>query len=283
VVDTHFARLSGTYNRTYWSGLGLDAYSYTSQANATGNATVAVDRIGTGESSHPLSPLVTAGLQADAVHQLITRARSGGLDGRHHTRIALVGHSLGSMAAVIAAARHPGDADALILTGYSHQLAADQLLASLASMHPAVLEGRALDPGYLTTKPGARAKLFHAAGDVDPAVAAADEATKDASSATELPDAVLVGMAAATSRSIKIPVLEANGGHDAWACTAAQCGSAEALRAAEQPYFSGLLSTYVQPRAGHCLALAADGGQFSSFATNWLAGVLRAGPSGRHS
>ncbi len=267
----------GTYNRTYWAGLGLDAYSYTRRANAAGFDTLAVDRIGTGDSSHPLSALVTAGVQADAVHQLITRARTGTLDGHRHSLVALVGHSLGSMAAVIAAARYPGDLGALILTGYSHLISGDQLLTSLTSMYPAALEGRPLDPGYLTTRPGVRAGLFHASDDVDPAVVAADEATKDASSATELPDAVLVGMARATSRSITVPVLLANGGRDSWACTAVDCTSPQALRAAEQPYFSTPLTTYVQPRSGHCLALAADGGEFTDFASQWLTTVLRAG------
>ncbi|WP_284741854.1 alpha/beta fold hydrolase [Amycolatopsis sp. RTGN1] len=264
----------GTYNRSYWSGLGLDAYSYTARANAAGFATLAVDRIGTGASSHPLSTLITASLQADAVHQVIVHAREGSLDGQQHDQVALVGHSLGSMAAVITAARHPGDVDAVILTGYSHRIAPDQLLTSLTSMHPAALEGRPLDPGYLTTIPGARAALFHAADDVDPAVLAADEATKDVGSATELPDGVLVGLAQATSRRITAPVLEANGGRDSWACTAVDCTSADTLHAAEQPSFAAPLTTYVQARSGHCLALAADGGEFAQFASVWLHRVL---------
>jgi pimeloyl-ACP methyl ester carboxylesterase len=270
----------GTYNRTYWAGLGQHDYSYTRRANATGFDTLAVDRIGTGDSSHPLSALVTAWVQADAVHQLITRARNGTLDGHRHRLVALVGHSLGSMVAVIAAARFPGDAGAVILTGYSHLISGSQLLTSLTSMYPAALEGRRLDPGYLTTRPGVRAGLFHASDDVDPAVLTADEATKDASSATELPDAVLVGMAGATSRSITVPVLEANGGRDSWACTAVDCSSSEALRAAEQPYFSTPLTTYVQPRSGHSLALASDGGEFADFAGRWLTDVLAASGSG---
>ncbi|MFI5591266.1 alpha/beta hydrolase [Amycolatopsis sp. NPDC051758] len=270
----------GTYNRMYWAGLGLDAYSYTRRANAAGFDTLAVDRIGTGDSSHPLSALVTASVQADAVHQLITRARTGALDGHHHSLVALVGHSLGSMAAVIAAARYPGDIGAVILTGYSHLISGDQLLTSLTSMYPAALEGRPLDPGYVTTRPSVRAGLFHAADDVDPAVVTADEASKDASSATELPDAVLLGLSPVTSHSITVPVLEANGGRDSWACTAVDCTSPQSLHAAEQPYFSTPLTTYVQPRSGHCLALAVDGGEFTDFASRWLTDVLPADGTG---
>ncbi|RSM80595.1 alpha/beta hydrolase [Amycolatopsis sp. WAC 01375] len=263
----------GTYNHTYWSGLGLPAYSYTARATSAGFATLAVDRIGTGASSHPLSTLVTASMQADALHQVITRARSGGLTGQKHARVALAGHSLGSMAAVIAAARHPADVDALILTGYSHRIAPAELLTSLASMYPAALEGRPLDPGYLTTRPGVRGSLFHATGEVDPAMLAADEATKDVASATELPG-VLVGLSRDTSRRITAPVLEANGEKDSWACTAVDCTSADSLRAAEQGYFTAPLTTYVQPHTGHSLALARDGGAFTDFASGWLHHVL---------
>lgn len=264
----------GTYNRTYWSGLGLPAYSYTARATSAGFATLAVDRIGTGASSHPLSTLVSAGVQADALHQVIAHARSGVLSGQKHSRVALAGHSLGSMAAVIAAARHPSDVDALILTGYSHRIAPGELLTSLASMHPAALDGRPLDPGYLTTRPGVRGSLFHASGEVDPAMLAADEATKDVASATELPDGVLAGLSRDTSRRITAPVLEANGENDSWACTAVDCTSAASLRAAEHGYFTAPLTTYVQPRSGHSLALARNGGAFTDFASVWLHHVL---------
>ncbi len=264
----------GTYNRTYWAGLGLPNYSYSARAASAGFATLAVDRIGTGRSSQPLSILVSASMQADALHQVITRVRSGVLTGRKHTRVALAGHSLGSMAAVIAAARHPADVDALILTGYSHRIAPGGLLTSLASMYPAASEGRPLDLGYLTTRPGVRGSLFHAYGEVDPAVLAADEITKDVASATELPDGVLAGLSRDTSRRITAPVLEANGERDSWACTAVDCASAASLLAAEHGYFTAPLTTYVQPRSGHSLALARDGGAFTDFASGWLHRVL---------
>ncbi|WP_167406454.1 alpha/beta fold hydrolase [Amycolatopsis thailandensis] len=271
----------GTYNRTYWSGLGLPAYSYAARATGAGFSTLAVDRIGTGASSHPLSTLVSAGMQADALHQVIARVRSCALTGQKHTRVVLAGHSLGSMAAVVAAARHPADVDALILTGYSHRIAPSELLTSLTSMYPAALEGRLLDPGYLTTRPGVRGSLFHSAGEVAPAVVAAEEATKDVASAAELPDAVLAGLSRDMSRRITAPVLEANGEKDSWACTAVDCTNADALHAAERGYFTVPLTTYVQPRAGHSLALARDGGAFTDFASIWLRHVLAEGSRSR--
>lgn len=271
----------GTYNRLYWSDLGVPGASYVSHAVAAGYATLALDRIGTGGSTHPVSTLVTGTAQADALHQVITRARSGALAGHRFRQVALVGHSLGSMISVMAAGQHPDDVDAVVLTGYSHTISPDQVDASLAAMHPAVEEGRALDSGYLTTKPGLRPGLFHVAADSDPAILGAEEATKDVGSMTELADAATVGTAAATSKAITAPVLEANGARDSWACAAVDCSSAAAFRAAEQPNFSRPLSTYLQPAAGHAVTLAGDRAQVFAAITGWLGIALHhARPAG---
>lgn len=266
----------GTYSSVYWNGAGIAQYSYTLHANSAGFATLAVDRIGTGKSTHPLSILVNATMQTDILHQVIARAHAGTIDGNRYSRVALVGHSLGSMITVMEAAKYPEDVNAVVLTGYSHRISATQLLSTLNQMHPAALEGGTLDLGYLTTVPGAREGLFDNAADVDPAVVAADERTKDISSATELPDAVLAGLAPAVSRSISVPVLEADGGQDHWSCAAVDCANASTLLTAEQPDYSKPLTTYVRPQSGHALALARDGGEFDNFASTWLFRVLNA-------
>ncbi|WP_406639228.1 alpha/beta hydrolase [Amycolatopsis sp. WGS_07] len=276
----------GTYNSSYWSDLDTPrsppGRSYVANALAHGHATLALDRIGTGRSSHPSSGLVTGRAQAEAVHQVIARARAGSLDGRRYRQIVLTGHSLGSMIAVMVAGLHPRDANAVVLTGYSHRVDPAQVAASLAAMHPAAEEGRPLDPGYLTTRPGLRATLFHAAGDADPAVTRAEEAAKDVGSATELADAASIGTAAATSRAITAPVIEVAGGHDSWACAAVDCRSADAFRAAEQPNYTRPLTTWLLPDAGHAATLAADRDRANRAITRWLDAVLRhRAPGGR--
>lgn len=250
----------GTYNRTYWSNLGAGGDSYVTHATAAGYATLAIDRIGTGGSTQPPSAVVTGTVQADAVHQVIAAARAGKLpgDGQHYGQVALVGHSLGSMISTMVAGAHPRDVDAVVLTGYSHTVSQDAINASLAAMHPAAEEGRPLDPGYLTTVPGIRPSIFHAAGDSDASITGREEAMKDVGSTAELADAASVGTAAATSRAITAPVLEVNGGKDSWGCAAVDCSSAAAFRAAEQPDYSRPLSTFIQPEAGHAVTLAAD-------------------------
>ncbi|SFQ29806.1 alpha/beta hydrolase [Amycolatopsis rubida] len=277
----------GTYAASYWSNLDTGGESYVGRAVAAGYATLALDAIGSGASSRPASTLVTGAAQAEAVHQAIARARAGRLDGRRYWQAALVGHSLGSLVAVMTASRHPRDADAVVLTAYSHTIDPAQVQQSLANMHPAAEEGRPLDPGWLTTRPGARPALFHAPADADPVITGAEEARKDVGSATELADAATVGTAEAATRAITAPVLEANGQQDSWSCAAVDCSSSESFKAAEQHNFSRPLSAYIQPRAGHALTLAADRRAALDAITGWLDTALHqcaphaAGATGR--
>ena len=71
----------GTYDSSYWDiGFEPDSRSYTRAQNKAGIATLAVDRLGTGRSSKPLSALVTASTQASAVRCFVddTRLRQAG-------------------------------------------------------------------------------------------------------------------------------------------------------------------------------------------------------------
>lgn len=267
----------GSYNRLYWDGVGVGEYSYTARANARGLATLAIDRIGTGRSTTPPSVLVTPQVQTDAIHQVITAARAGTLDSRRYTRIALAGHSLGSMLSALAAARHPGDADAVVLSGFSHHPDPVETVRLLGTTHPTTLELSSLDPGYFTTIPGQRKQMFDADGDVAPEVVAADEARKDQFSAAEVPGALLGSLDPATTRAITAPVLVANGGKDTWACGGGVCADEATLQASEQSAYSRPVSAFVLKKAGHSLAIAADGDQFADAVSDWLDHALPGG------
>lgn len=267
----------GSYNRHYWDGVGLPQYSYTAAANAKNYATLTLDRLGTGDSTKPLSALVTDTVQTDAIHQVIARARAGTLDSRRYSRVVLAGHSLGSLQAALEASRHPGDADAVILSGYSHHVSLTETVRLLGTTHSRTLELSSADPGYFTTIPNQRAAMFDAADDVAPEVVAADEAGRDQFSAAEVPLALLGGLDPATTRAIGVPVLVANGGQDTWACPGTLCASADSLRASEQDAYSRPVSAYVLPRAGHSLAIAADGRQFADAVASWLDRTLPGG------
>jgi pimeloyl-ACP methyl ester carboxylesterase len=89
-----------TYDRNYWDipdPTGhTDRYSFVSAALKAKLSTLSVDRIGAGQSSHPLSALVDIDSNAHTVHQLIRAVRSGAIrrtGGGVFETVVLVGHS----------------------------------------------------------------------------------------------------------------------------------------------------------------------------------------------
>jgi pimeloyl-ACP methyl ester carboxylesterase len=113
----------GTYNRSYWDFPYDPArYSYVRAANAAGFSTLAIDRVGYGKSTHPISGLVTVQSSAATVHQLITAVRAGEL-GAMFGRIVLVGHSIGSAVTIREAGTYH-DVDAVVVTGLLHHVGA---------------------------------------------------------------------------------------------------------------------------------------------------------------
>jgi pimeloyl-ACP methyl ester carboxylesterase len=98
-------------------------YSYVRAANA-GFATLAVDRLGTGDCDRPTPELVSVHAAASTIHQIVSAVRSGtvddaqGLEIEFH-RIVLVSHSFGSNISWTEAGIY-GDVDGLVLTAISH-------------------------------------------------------------------------------------------------------------------------------------------------------------------
>lgn len=265
-----------TYSHTYWDfPYQPDIYNYRRAANAAGYATLALDRLGTGASSHPLSATVTAFEQADAVHQVIAGLRNGSVTGAPSSSILLGGHSEGSTIAIIEVSTYH-DVDAVLLTGFAHHFDAVQLTGLLASMYPATLDPVLRqsyplpDVGYLTTRPGTRSTYFYPPNP-DPSVVAADDATKSVFSMTEAPDSALLGLITPYSLSIKVPVLLVNGDHDAIFCPGGTCTTAATLSAAEAPYYSpaACLHTAVMAGVGHDVNLAPNAPQYHSIVLNW--------------
>jgi hypothetical protein len=264
-----------TYNSLYWDGEGVPSASYVLAATALGMTTLAIDPIGTGQSTRPLlSALVTATGQANVVHQVVTALHHGTVDGQRHAQVALVGHSLGSMESLIEAATYH-DIIALVLTGFTHLVSVVSLVAIFAgSLRPADLVGfPGLDPGWLTTAPGTRGTDFHAAGDVDPAVVAADEANRDVVAATTVPDGIGAALDPLVTGSLTgLPVLEVDGGADTIFCgpLTPGCPTSADLYHHEQAAYPGTLATFVVPDAGHDVALARDGNQAAMAIQRWL-------------
>jgi pimeloyl-ACP methyl ester carboxylesterase len=195
--------------------------------------------------------------------------------------VILGGHSLGSTIVITEAARHH-DADAVLLTGFSHSPNPVGLGALFATLVPAALDPRfaGSDVGYLTTRPGTRG-VFYGDSDVTPAIAAYDEATKDVVSVAEVPGAVgttlpvpplLLAANLPPTDRITSPVLLVNGSDDRQFCSAAtNCAGGATFDATERPYFprAAEFETRLISGAGHDLTLSSTTPEFQEAVLEW--------------
>lgn len=272
-----------SYNREYWDpAVGNETYSYVRAANAAGHATFAIDRVGVAESTRPLAATLTALADADHLHQLVGQLRAGQIGGVAVDRVVSVGHSLGSIVAIIEAATYQ-DVAAVVVTGMTHAVTATKLAETLATrLHLATLDPKFASQlnvlGYMTTIPGRRDGAF-SVGDVEPAMAAYDEQSKDVFSPTELPDGVALAVLLNYSKRITAPTLVTVGEKDPLICgtepLSRDCSSAEALRAAESGYYSAAacLRADVLPGAGHLLNYTRDTATYRNGVFSWLSSL----------
>lgn len=269
--------LSGiTYDHTYWDLPGTSAdpnrYSYVAHANAAGFATLALDRIGIGRSSHPNGMLVTINSDATTTHQAIQAMRDDGF-----RKVVLVGHSYGSWTTWYEASRYH-DVDAVVLSGVSHgvNVTATIRLAPIL-LHPAMLDpelgSRYSDPTYLTTPPGMRDEMFHSPERVDSSLVSYDESHKSTVTVGEVDDFPLILV---HPLDIRVPVLLANGTGDPLFCGlgGANCSSASSLVRSESGHLGSQVPEvdgFVLPGAGHDLNYAPNADQWFAAAQTWIA------------
>ncbi|ATB29826.1 alpha/beta hydrolase [Melittangium boletus] len=282
-----------TYGHLHWDFPDptghTQRYSYVSAALDAGFATLALDRIGSGKSSHPLGALVTIETNAYVVHQVIQALRAGTVAGTSGSpgfeKVVLVGHSYGSMTSWYAASDYQ-DVDGVILSGVSHTFQTAAPLSVLLPLWPAALDpaflGQGHDLTYLTTRPGTRYTTFYAPSPVDPAVLALDERTKGTLTLAEFAPFALV---LARPLDIRVPVLLVNGTQDALFCgptlTGTVCDSAQALLAAEAPRLgpnAPCTEAWVLPGAGHMLNTIPDAPRWFAVAQEWTTRHIGAGP-----
>jgi pimeloyl-ACP methyl ester carboxylesterase len=268
-----------SYDHTYWDFPGFDGkYSYTRGTSAAGYATLAIDQLGVGRSSHPLSALTTQLSGANAVHDVVTAARAGAL-GAAFKKVVLVGHSFGSLTSWLEAATYQ-DVDGVLVSGASHSIGALALARLAPLIRPAQFDPRtassvpAVDLGY-TSIPGARRSVFYHLPNADPAVVEQDEATR-----VEIPVgvALTIPVYVPATLAIRAPVLEVNGAFDIPFCvqgggaSLTNCASDATLHASEAPFFSpaAQLQTTVVPDAGHDLNLQLNADVFFARAQRWF-------------
>lgn len=110
------------YNHKYWDVPVINGheYSFARYMAEQKYAVLAIDQLGTGESSKPNGDLLTLDQTASAIHQVITQMRSdSNPTGYAFERVVTVGHSLGSINAVYEQGTYH-DADAVVTTGMGH-------------------------------------------------------------------------------------------------------------------------------------------------------------------
>lgn len=275
-----------TYGASYWNfPLDPGRYSYVRAATAAGFATLAIDRLGTGASSHPPAADVTAGTEAVALHGVVQRLRAGRVGATRFRTVVLVGHSFGSDVALREAGIY-GDVAGVISTGWltagnpaGHLRVRDSYDAT-ASDDPKFAHA-GLPTGYVTTRPGTRGADFYNTSYASPAVIREDEALKETVTSGELAS-VIVPVPRATTRAIGVPVLLADGQNDDLDCSTTlpgvSCASAAALIRREQASYApqACLRAFVLPTSGHSINLHPDAPQWFAAATRWIRAYVTA-------
>lgn len=242
-----------TYTKSYWNA--PKGYSYQQQAWQADVSTLAVDRVGHGDSTSVNPLLNTTAKQAKALHQVVQWAK-----GRFDT-VHLMGHSMGAAIAQRAAATYHG-VDGLILTGFTHHTPPGALLNLLGRARP------------ILTKPGALAlpypgrKLFGAA----PELRQWDKRHMEPFSLVEIATAIAPAVLTSIDSSrVTADVLLLNGNQDPLFCTDGYCNSAAELEANEEPYYprAASFTARVIPSDAHSMALAQAHDEAAAAALTW--------------
>jgi len=246
------------YDHRYWDWPAQpERYSYVRWAASRGVATLNIDRVGSGSSSHPAGAANTITEQAGVLDQILGQVRQGLSGAGPFERVVLVGHSLGSVVAGVAAASHHS-ADAVVLTGYlpvDHgEAVEDQFLEE--AFVPAVealphLRGL-VDDDYLAARPATRQQHMFRLDAVDSDILAVDYDIRGATSRGELRGGWTAGTQVLRTG---IPTLSLVGQYDVLVQDPAtdkdSFESVERIRGACPPNFD----FDVVPDTGHCLNL----------------------------
>lgn len=252
-----------TYNKLYWSEAGFpnsERYDWTRYATSRGYATLAIDRLGSGNSSRP-DPLIEtqANLEAEILHQVVLQLRQGQIGGRKYSSVACVGHSLGSMFLMRATQLHPTDCNAVILTGWGANIAEHlpKDLSPLLAPAAALLDRFAdLNPLYLTyiLQEGASRLFYGPKGSFDPQLQKYDFDHRDTVEVGE----ILTLFAGTTKTNYAGPVYVIVGEFDQILCPPNGCttGAATAPGNTAQLFPNSPNFSYdIVPGTGHCLNL----------------------------
>lgn len=259
-----------TYSRVYWDfPVNPARYSAPRILARVGYLTLAIDRLGSGESDRPPSDQVTADVSADALHQVISQLRRGPGTRTRSGKVFVAGHSSGATLSIREAAQFD-DVDGVVVTGFMHSFGSGSDLFE-AMIHPAAEDPKfANDPsipaGYNTTRPGLRL-LWYYAFNADERIFEADEQTKDAMPGADSGGFVEELLDGTFARQVDVPVLDLVGSRDRDFCTPPDCPEAE-NEASFYPA-SPDFEIVVRPRTGHVLNLHLNAAKTTALIRRW--------------
>jgi pimeloyl-ACP methyl ester carboxylesterase len=199
--DHHYFDLEG----------GGDVVSQARQTAREGWLVLALDRVGTGDSSKPPAASVTTAVQVTSIDHFVDKIASM----YRRLPIVLVGHSYGSVVAEgVAAASNK--IDALVITGFMYRRTSPSF-EGFPELTPTatdpVLGKQTLPAGYLTTAPNSR-KFFYYLPNANRATLVADERTKSTTTAAEVPGFAQELASRAFATAVRVPVLVVVGDND---------------------------------------------------------------------
>jgi len=207
------------YGEFFWHFQPVAGYDWAAGLASRGVASVSVDRLGYGTSSHPPGTQTCMGGQADIAHQMVQALRSGAyaLDngpGVGFSKVVLAGHSAGGgISQVEAYSFH--DVDGLMIFSWADSDQSPRVLGDFAQTGGVCLTG-GKPPGYAPlgqTDDEFKSLMFHRA---DPAVETAATAMRTPDPCGDdgsIPAAIAVDHQRVPS--ITLPVLLVMGADDA--------------------------------------------------------------------
>lgn len=257
------------FDKSYWNF--TYETSYVRRAVAAGYATLALDRLGEGNSSYPDGRnQVQTYTHRDVVYAINQAAKNGSLPGgaAPFRRTVLVGHSYGSIISNALVARWPNAVDGIVLTGYSANATWLPMFITgtnnkIAAQHVPTrfnVTARRLPYSYLVWSDIYNNLLnFHHYPDYNQSVLALTEARKGPVTYGEV---ITLGQGTVPT-NFTGPVAVATGDRDFIFCGGDCTTGANSTGYASIPAAVGALfnqsrnfTTLIQPNAGHALQLA---------------------------
>ncbi|PIA12801.1 hypothetical protein COEREDRAFT_83900 [Coemansia reversa NRRL 1564] len=264
-----------THDRRYWDfPYGSGTYSYPKSAvDNFGFATLAIDRLGTGESSWPPTIETSPNQQVATFHSIVEQLRRGNIGGVKFDKVIAVGHSRGALLIEYWTSIFPKDMDHIVLTGWYRDVDIStkpylDLFKSLVPVNEVHTNMNAPDSNYMTiaTEDTRISLFFHShlyeskVGDIDYAVSQPFTTTEDKK---------IMTMTAGTTR-FKGTVLVMAGEYDGFGCVNRAC--TKSIFKNEPSYWKGAskFATWLMPATGNSINLHRNAPSASAYINGWL-------------